>query len=199
LGKRTRSYFFILPFLLHMGSMKETLAIIFINILRAITFPIRFAFPAKLKIERYEIGALNLPTELEGLRIVQISDIHWDHQPIRMTKQLFEQVTDAVNSLDPHLLLLTGDYVNYKPEPIQFFSREFLKPLKSHYGVYAVLGNHDYKTASSGDLIKQYLQENGVKVLTNEQVFPIPNSKFIQLFGVGDLSSHEFSPEKVKK
>ena len=111
-----------------------------IFVLKVITFPIRFAFPAKLKIDRYQIISPHLPKELENLRMVQLSDLHWDHQPLRMTQQLLDDVVDAVNALEPDLILLTGDYIQYKPEPIEVFTRVFLNRLNPKHGIYAVLG-----------------------------------------------------------
>jgi predicted MPP superfamily phosphohydrolase len=108
-------------------------------ILNAITFPVQFLFPAKLAIDKLDILDPYLPPDLENLRIVQLSDIHWDDHP-RTSKKLFEQVISAVNKLEPDLILLTGDYVNYDPEPIKAFSSGFLKKLQSKHGVYAVLG-----------------------------------------------------------
>lgn len=55
-----------------------------------------------------------------------------------------------------------------------------------------VLGNHDYKR--NADLIRNTLQENGIKVLTNEKAVPIQG---IEVYGVGDFRSAEFHPEKI--
>ncbi len=58
-------------------------------------------------------------------------------------------------------------------------------------------GNHDYKVSGGAAMIKQVLEETGVRVLTNEAVYPIPDEKRLQLVGVADFSSSEYHPQQA--
>src|SRR5215212_5994744 len=69
-----------------------------------------FAEPYMLKVERREITVKRLPRELDGLRIVHLSDIH--HSPFTGTEQI-ERAIETANSLEPDLIALTGDYVSH--------------------------------------------------------------------------------------
>ncbi|MDR2443967.1 MAG: metallophosphoesterase [Deltaproteobacteria bacterium] len=98
----------------------------------------------------------NLPTQLDGFRIVQISDIHlglWSNQ-----RELAGAFAKAA-SVKPDLVVLTGDLVDQDPE----YSKLFYEPLEQFdsvpHGVHAILGNHDHYTgpATIASLLGQRL------------------------------------------
>src|ERR1700690_2024712 len=82
-----------------------------------------------------------LPSSFHGLRIVQIFDIH--HGLFLPKSWLFEAVRQA-NRLNPDIIALTGDFVTYSRRNIGP-AAEVLGRLRARYGVYAVLGNHDFR------------------------------------------------------
>ncbi len=93
------------------------------------------------KTEHVKLEVENLPKELEGVRLVQISDFHigsfWKHE-----KQV-DKAVEYINNLEPDVLLFTGDMVNnFSDEVVRFLPT--LEKLKAKYGKYSVLGNHDY-------------------------------------------------------
>src|ERR671910_928901 len=65
--------------------------------------------PFRLTVEHHQIHLRRLPSELDGLRIVQLSDIH--HSPFTSREQI-ERAVETANSLQPDLIALTGDYVS---------------------------------------------------------------------------------------
>jgi len=128
--------------------------------------------------------------------LVHLTDFHWDDRPIRMTSQMMDEIIQKTNDLEPDIILLTGDYVQSNPKPIGEFAERWLSKLKSKFGIFAVLGNHDYKTLDSESLIESTLKKKvGIRVLTNECVMmkELP----LELIGLGDLTSGHFFPEKV--
>ena len=98
-----------------------------------------FAEPYQLAVERRAVGLKRLPRELDGLKVVQLSDVH--HGPLTSRAQI-ERAVEVANSLQPDLVALTGDYVSHERRYVQPCA-EMLGRLRARRGVYAVLGNHD--------------------------------------------------------
>lgn len=89
-----------------------------------------------------------------------------------------QRVVDILNEKDLDLILIGGDFVDKNLEELP--SIKPLANLKAKYGVYGVLGNHDYDVYflnrdnadfKLGESIIKYLENNGpVKILRNEKV-----------------------------
>lgn len=94
---------------------------------------------ADYRINRFTLTFPNLPSELRGLKIAQVSDIH--SGPFMSQRQM-EAITEAVNELQPDLVALTGDFVATMKSEIEPFVDGF-KNLKSTFGTVSCLGNHD--------------------------------------------------------
>lgn len=120
------------------------------------------AEPYMLVVERRAIALSRLPRALDGLRVVQLSDIH--HSPFTGSLQI-EQAIETANSLEPDIVALTGDYVSREREYAAPCA-EMLGRLRARYGVYAVLGNHDHWTDAA--LIMDLFRAEGIRVLVNE-------------------------------
>ena len=98
------------------------------------------AEPRWFTITRHTFPVRDLPPELDGLRLVQLTDVH--HGPW-LSLDYVRQVVDAANALQPDLFLLTGDYVSDSPHYIPAVVGELAR-LRPRIGSIAVLGNHDY-------------------------------------------------------
>jgi predicted MPP superfamily phosphohydrolase len=118
--------------------------------------------PFLLKVERQAIRLPRLPKELDGLRIVQLSDVH--HSPFTSRAQV-ERAVETANELEPDVIALTGDYVSHEPAYAAPCA-EMMGRLRARYGVYAVLGNHDHWTDAS--LITDLFRAEGITVLVNQ-------------------------------
>lgn len=121
-----------------------------------------FAEPYQLVVERRTIKLRRLPREFDGLRIVQLSDIH--HSPFTGREQV-ERAVQTANSLQPDIIALTGDYVSHERE-YAVPCAEMLGGLRARLGVYAILGNHDHWTDAA--LITDLFRAEGIRVLVNE-------------------------------
>jgi predicted MPP superfamily phosphohydrolase len=138
------------------------------------------AEPFMLTVERRAINLKRLPHELDGLRIVHLSDIH--HSPFTGSEQI-ERAIETANSLEPDIIALTGDYVSHDPSYAAPCA-ELLGRLRARHGVYAVLGNHDHWTDAS--LITDLFRAEGIRVLVNEGMrFELGGASF-WLAGVDD-------------
>jgi hypothetical protein len=94
----------------------------------------------RYKLRYVPLSLPGLPEEFKGFRIVQISDIHAGS---------FDNIDAVLNGVkmvlgaSPHIVLFTGDLVNYRATEIVPYMDIFSK-LTAPLGVYSVLGNHDY-------------------------------------------------------
>ncbi|MBI3258042.1 MAG: metallophosphoesterase [Ignavibacteriae bacterium] len=105
-----------------------------------------------------------LPPEFEGLRIVQISDIHSgsfsSSKPMREVRLIIE-------SLRPDIILITGDYVNFNANELSITFPE-LKKLSAPLGVYGSIGNHDhYMSQEDHETLKNGIRDAGINLLVN--------------------------------
>ena len=96
--------------------------------------------PYRYKIFKEIITIKGLPENLEGLKIVQISDIHsgsfTKKEPVR-------NAINLINNQNADLVFFTGDLVNSIAAEMDNFIDVFDK-IKSKYGTFSILGNHDY-------------------------------------------------------
>ncbi|NEO98441.1 MAG: metallophosphoesterase [Symploca sp. SIO2E9] len=150
----------------------------------------RFSEP--LSIEKVKVAIANLPNSLQGTKLVQLSDFHYDG--FRLSEKVLGQAIAATNEAQPDLVVLTGDYVTHAPEPIYQLVKH-LKYLQSRAGVYAVLGNHDLFRRDSKARITDALTSIGVQVLWNEVVYPLGPE--LPLVGLADFFWEGFNPAPV--
>lgn len=115
-----------------------------------------------LSVEKIEIRLKRLPKNLEGLRLVHLSDIH--HSPFTDIEHISRAVSIA-NSLQPDMFVLTGDYVSHESSYIAPVA-EVLGKLESEFGTFACLGNHDHWT--DAEMVTNSMRETNITVLINE-------------------------------
>ncbi|MFN5871722.1 MAG: metallophosphoesterase [Aphanizomenon sp.] len=145
-----------------------------------------------LSIEKLTVKISNLPPSLAGLKLVQMSDFHYDDD-LLSEKMLIEAIAIS-NAAKPDLVILTGDYVNTIAKPIHQLALR-LKNLESLYGTYAILGNHDIYYPSSKLEITNALTNVGINVLSNQIAYPV--GKKLALVGLADFYDREFNPEVI--
>jgi predicted MPP superfamily phosphohydrolase len=124
---------------------------------------------------------------LQGLSIVQISDVHLGPT---LKKDFINEIINKTNSLDADLIVITGDLVDgsvrYLKNELNLFSQ-----LKSKQGVYYITGNHEYYWNAEEWI--QWAKEIGFNVLLNENVNLNYNGISFSLAGVTDLSTRKFN------
>ena len=147
--------------------------------------------PNWIEVVQVPVTLPHLSAELEGYRIVQITDVHADRW---MTRDRIAQIAEQMNQQRPDLMVLTGDYVTDDPETYAAALKGF-EGLKATDGVLAVLGNHDQW--SNPQIIKAALEENGIQVLKNDVITIDHKGGTLQIAGVGDVWSGEHDLNKV--
>ena len=133
-----------------------------------------------LSLERVEITLKRLPKKLDGFKIIQLSDTH--HSPFTGL-ELIKRAVKIANRLRPDMFLLTGDYVSHEREYIAPVAAELGK-LKSRYGTYACLGNHDHWTDAG--LVTHLFRGEGINMLINEGLRIEARGASFWLAGVDD-------------
>ena len=133
-----------------------------------------------LSLERVSITLDRLPKRLDGFKIIQLSDTH--HSPFTSLEHI-ERAIKIANRLRPDMFLLTGDYVSHEREYIAPVAAALGK-LKSKYGTYACLGNHDHWT--DADLVTHLFRGEGINMLINEGLRVEARGASFWLAGVDD-------------
>ncbi|MDE6006215.1 MAG: metallophosphoesterase [Muribaculaceae bacterium] len=95
----------------------------------------------KITVENVDIRSPKIPAGFNGYKIVQLSDFHIG--TYSSAPECVDRIVDKVNSLNPDLIVFTGDLVNSSSSEIEEF-KDILSRLRAKDGVYSVLGNHDY-------------------------------------------------------
>jgi hypothetical protein len=115
-----------------------------------------------LKLENRVFKVDGLPEELEGLRILYMSDLHFDKMP-----ELTDIIIDRICNLKVDLCLFGGDFQcdrNKFLEQVVHGMKKIVGAVEAPMGFYAVLGNHD-----TIELVSE-LENIGVRMLMNESV-----------------------------
>jgi len=141
-----------------------------------------------------------MPRQLEGVKIVQISDLHlgsWAN------KKALQEAVEEINAEEAEFIFFTGDLVNFLTREAYRY-KYILKQLKAKFGVFAVLGNHDYgdyvkweskaeKEQNLKDLEGLY-EEMGWHLLRNESKLTTVRNIPIAVVGVENWSSYDRFP-----
>jgi uncharacterized protein len=131
------------------------------------------------QVRRVEIPMPNLPAGLEGMKIVQISDIHLSSY---MPQKQVRRAVDMANDLGADLALATGDFITSYGDPIAECIDE-VKRLRAPLGVWGCNGNHEIY-ARAEDMAQCLFADAGMKLLRSENAQIEFNGASINLIGV---------------
>lgn len=140
--------------------------VIAISVAAAVYIPVRsFLDTNTVETVKLTVKIPNLPEGLRGLKIAHISDLQAD----RFTDgTLIESYINAANALEPDIAVFSGDLITSGTGYIEQGARAIGK-INAKYGVYAVLGDHDYWAGPES--IVQALKKNGVNVAEDKNVY----------------------------
>jgi predicted MPP superfamily phosphohydrolase len=133
----------------------------------------------------------NLHPSLQGMKIVQISDLHVGPT---VRRSYVDRLVTQTNALNPDLIVLTGDLVDGTVSSLQRHIAP-LKNLRAKYNSFLCLGNHDYY--SGADAWTRHFESLGIRVLRNQ--FSIIGDKDcpVLLAGVTDPAAKMFDPSQM--
>ena len=131
----------------------------------------------QVEVTRIEIPLRHLAPNLDGLSVVHLSDIHYGmlHENGRLS-----DLVRRVNELKPDLVVLTGDLVDAAVSHMEEMAGP-LSRLKASYGLFAVMGNHEFFAGASR--AEAIMKQAGIQVLRNEMRV-LPGG--LQVLGIDD-------------
>jgi uncharacterized protein len=143
------------------------------------------------KTEEVSIKIDGLNKDLDGLRIVQLSDMHLTS--FYRHKKVLAKVMDKVAQLKPDILVNTGDFVSFGWREFERDDTIFSK-VKGKYGNFAILGNHDvgtydpYFTEADREnnilIINNLVKASGYKILEDESTTVTIGKAKVAIIGV---------------
>ena len=139
-------------------------------------------------LKRISFRTPRIGAALDGLRIVQLSDIHVG--PTIGAAQVRRMVA-ACNRAEPDLVVITGDVVDGSPQRLGHAVAE-LGGLRARHGVFMVPGNHDYYSGIASWL--PVFAACGIEVLLNAHRAIAVGDETLYVAGVTDHSAHRFVP-----
>lgn len=156
----------------------------------------------KVTIEKVTIASSKIPEAFNGYKIVQLSDFHIG--TYADSPETVDKIVNEVNTLNPDLIVFTGDLVNSSSDEITPF-KPTLSKLKARDGVLSVLGNHDYclyRDYKAPDTPEKQLaqvigneEEVGWRMLRNDSYMIRRGNDSIAIVGVDNAGSRMF-PDK---
>lgn len=138
------------------------------------------------KIKEIKLAYKSLPSSLKGFKVVQLSDVHLG---IISRESWLEKVVEKINSLEPDLIVITGDLIDRDINGMGKLPK-ILKRLNSRYGVFAVTGNHEFYAGV--ERFYELAEKTGFKVLKNENFVVNEN---LEIIGIEDDTSRRFGKE----
>jgi len=135
------------------------------------------------------VSVANLPSELVGFTIAQISDIHVGPT---IKRPYLDAIVDKVNGLGADLVAVTGDLVDGNVADLGAHTAPLAR-LKSTHGTFFVTGNHEYYSGALPWIAE--LRRLGLQVLLNEHVLLSHGGHQLVVAGVTDYSAGHFYPD----
>ncbi len=140
-------------------------------------------------IKRPELNKVDIYIKdlgFEELTVVQLTDVHIGNT---IGKEFVAECVERINALKPDIVVITGDLLDRKIEDAKD-DLSPLKELKTRFGTYFVLGNHEYYHGAED--IANYMPQLNIKALLNDSVTIREGSKAINIVGINDLQSIRF-------
>ncbi|WP_128894263.1 metallophosphoesterase [Longirhabdus pacifica] len=141
-------------------------------------------FSTSLEISHVEVTLSRLPAAWNGLKIVQISDIHMAHF---FHQDDLEQLVQTINAQQPDVVCFTGDLVDRNREIVVEDIQPSLSKINAPLGKYAVLGNHDYANQNRLQMTISLLEDAEFNVLMNTHATIHKNECALHIAGLDDM------------
>jgi hypothetical protein len=160
-----------------------------------------FCEPMEIGVTQISISLARLPMAFDGLRVAQLSDIHFN--PFESSNHV-AKVVEKTNAVRPDLVVITGDFVSALTSGYRDDSRaerawpcsKLLSKLQAPLGCFAVLGNHDYY--SNPSIVSEAIESAGrIKVLRNLSEPVERNGSRLWITGIDNVTARAARPEEA--
>ena len=148
-----------------------------------------------LVTKEYKIETTEIPKSFDGLKIVHFSDLHY----LRVTNnETLKNIIEEINLINPDIVFFTGDLIDKDFNPTEKETQELtnlLKDIKSKYGKYSIIGNHD--------IIKD---ENQIETIFKDSNFTLLKNNYDIIYGnnndkifIGGTDTYSYGKANIDK
>lgn len=121
-----------------------------------------FIATKKLDVNKYNVVNKNIPENFSGIKIVHISDIHYN---TAIKKKELKNIVNRINDLEPDIVIFSGDILDnsivYNDSDKNTLI-EYLSQIDDNLGKYIIRGNDDYD-----DIWLEIVESSGFTMLNN--------------------------------
>src|SRR5438477_8860933 len=139
----------------------------------------------QFRVRRFLLPIAGLPSDLHGLTITQISDVHVG----RFTSgRVLREMVRVVNELRADLVLLTGDLINDALVDLDH-GLDLVRSMQAGHGVYLIEGNHDL--IENGPEFERRVKHSGIPFRLDESAVIAVRGTPLQLLGLSWTRARE--------
>ncbi len=181
------------------GLLLKRIMFVFAGILLVICLLVAYAYliePRRLVIHEETLKIPNWSANLNGFKVVAISDIHGGSNNV--TEEKLRELVEKANAQNADIIVLLGDYVSQTRGMHSVLKMpsekvaENLQGLRAKYGVYAIIGNHDWWYDEKK--ITAEFENAGINILENE-VAPVQvGDEKVYIWGIEDYWKRRMVP-----
>ena len=136
--------------------------------------------------KEYVIDNDSLPIDFDGIKVVHFSDLHYNRA---INEKKVNSIIEEINLINADIVVFTGDLIDKDMDVLDsdyIFLTDAFKKIKTKYGKFAVLGNHDY---ANKDKVIKLFKDSGFKYLENDyETIISKNKQRIYIMGVGNVT-----------
>lgn len=173
--------------------MKHTKKLVVLSILMVLFIIAAIGFNTSLEITEYTLESAQIPDDLDGYKIVQISDLHNASFGANQ-----KELVAAIQSCSPDLILLTGDI--FSKDDTQFdAAQQLITQINSIAPIYSVSGNHEYLNYGLYmELLEFYKATDVTELIDAKAEIPVGNTNLV-IYGINQEHCHELSQNDISK
>lgn len=156
-----------------------------------------FIEPDRLVVKEVSLNVPNWSRELNGFKVVAVSDIHGGSHAI--TEEKIRSIVGQINAQNPDIVVMLGDFVSQVHDDKSIKDRDLKMPietivqnlsgLKTKFGVFVVIGNHDWWYDEKK--CRMEFEKVGFTVLENETKSFAVNNTTVNILGIEDFWKRE--------
>ncbi len=143
-------------------------------------------------LREVHVDIIGTDRKVTDMHILHLSDLHMERISVSPEK-MYKQIADT----NPDMIVLTGDYLD-QPENLSKWAQymEKIASLQPPCGIYAVLGNHDYRLNEKVDDLISMMTSYGCRVLQNESLEIQYYNQSINIIGIDDYHTKKSDLEQ---